>query len=79
MMARSSIPPAVATVRRRISGSGFSIHERIWSAHGDESLGEAKVFEKLYREALELVGAYGKLIAVLRKCVECVDDSRKGP
>lgn len=51
MMARSSIPPAVATVRRRISGSGFSIHERIWSAHGDESLGEAKVFEKLYREA----------------------------
>jgi hypothetical protein len=36
------------------------------------------VFEKLYREALELVGAYGKLIAVLRKCIECVDDSRKG-
>ena len=51
MMARSSIPPAVATVRRRNSGSGFSIPNESGPQTATVSLGEAKVFEKLYREA----------------------------
>ena len=43
MMARSSVPPAFATVRRRISGSGFSIPKVSGPQIATNRLGEVVV------------------------------------
>ena len=78
MIASDRRPPAAATVRRRISGSGFWMPNVSCPQIRFEAVSQCERFEQQHREAFEFVGADRKAITEAGEFIEDLDEIGEG-